>query len=313
MVKENKKKFATPGFFKNIVDKIKKIEPNYSLTQLAKDLRTEKKNLDNLDKCEPIYEKRFDALLEKTMELACDKKVNIDDEVILFNKQTLIDNEIVHHIYETLLDTNKKEYDYKTAETADLVDLHLDHLSDQLMQGDDVNFSDLSIRGFMGSDEIFFSISKQIKISELNDEKNLFHEICQTMKELNEFSNKSNNTQNNNTMYKNIDQAIETRELEDKFSKSFELLLKKGISIFNYRFTYWEFGPDTDEFGRPHNYYHSKTRDVFIFGKRKDRHYITFSEGDPPPEDKKQCPWNTYIDGIWWEEWYKKSKKLTLE
>ena len=77
------------------------------------------------------------------MELACDKKVSIDDEVVLFNKQTLIDDEIVHHIYETLLDSNKKEYDYKTSETSDLVDLYLDHLSDPLMQGDDVNLSDL--------------------------------------------------------------------------------------------------------------------------------------------------------------------------
>ena len=53
---------------------------------------------------------------------------------------------------------------------------------------------------------------------------------------------------------------------------------------------------------------------MFIFGKRKDRHYITFSEGDPPPEDRNDCPGNTYIDGTYYWEWYqKKRKKITLE
>ena len=295
MVREIKKKFKTSGFYQRLVSKVSKENQKYTLTQLASDINTEKSMLDRLDKCEEVFEKRFDSLKNAALNIALTHKVDITDLLDIGEEKT-VNGEKVNIFTETFFGGEKDPVNILVDKAISLDEYLSDNYND-----DEISSSTPYMKLFSSCGEIYFSLSKSINGSKLKNTKQLIEGISKKIEDVNEYFPFKDSDE---VFYSNIGNAIKHRELEYEFDEQLKLLRQKGLTILFHSFYYWF--SEYKDIGTDYEYidYTSKKVTLFIFGQENDEHNIIYIEGTAPPKEEKDSKYNMVIDGKPARDWY---------
>lgn len=292
-------KFAKTGVLSSVIEEFNKSFPKQkvSISSIAKEIKSDPKTLNEIDKAEGKYEQVFFKVTDKFKSLFFEKEKSFlddSDEVRqLPDKSFFATYPIVRY------KEGNTKYHYlhlddgitKTIELFEIGSLLIDDKAEFM------EFKDLC------ADKILFEVGENYPYEDEKKEVEVIKNFCAKFKRLNKFMK-----ENWSDLYENIEISFEKKELTKECNNLLKKLCKKKKSIFWKTYKVWRRETLENQNLVVSTSYISSTISIIVFGNVDDKYFVRVSEGSLPPNKRlTEFDGDVQVDGIHLNEWLKQN------